>query len=230
MDGKLSYTVSGAGSPLFLLHGNGEDRTIFKAQTAAFSAYRRVIAVDTRGHGQSPRGSAPFTLAQFARDLEGLMDDLGIPRADLLGYSDGGNVALLFALAHPERVRSVIVSGANLRPLGMKPGVWLDIAARYAFWGAVSPFFSGAARKKELYGLMAVQPHISPKKLRTLTAPVLVIAGTRDVIREGHTRRIAACLPNGRLTLLEGGHAVLQEAPEAFNRVVIGFLLESAAP
>ena len=69
MDSELSYAEFGAGSPLVLLHGNGEDRNYFEAQISPFATRYRVIAVDTRGHGQSPRGSAPFTLSQFVDDL-----------------------------------------------------------------------------------------------------------------------------------------------------------------
>ena len=97
MDTQLYYVQTGIGFPLVLLHGNGEDHTYFAAQMNTFAARHRVLAIDTRGHGQSPRGTAPFTLAQFADDLCFALNMLGIPQADILGYSDGGNIALLFA-------------------------------------------------------------------------------------------------------------------------------------
>jgi pimeloyl-ACP methyl ester carboxylesterase len=225
-DIRLSYSEAGAGAPLFLLHGNGEDRGFFEAQISAFSSVRRVIAVDTRGHGQSPRGTTPFTLAQFARDLAALMDELRITRADLLGYSDGGNIALLFALGYPDRVNSLVLSGANLFPAGLKLGVWMDVQVRYALY-SVAPFSPDALRKRELFGLMARQPHIRPKALAAVAVPTLVVAGTKDVIRPRHTRLIARSLPGGRLLLLPGGHAVARENPKAFNEGVTAFWTES---
>lgn len=93
-DIKLHFTCRGSGPPLILLHGNGEDGRYFAGQLAFFSKTRRVYAVDSRGHGQSPRGTAPFTIEQFARDLLDFMDEQDIARTDLLGFSDGGNVAL----------------------------------------------------------------------------------------------------------------------------------------
>ena len=72
MDIALNYIETGEGFPLVLLHGNGEDHTYFKRQMEPFSQRYRVIALDTRGHGGSPRGSAPFTLDQFARELQGV--------------------------------------------------------------------------------------------------------------------------------------------------------------
>ena len=76
MDIKLHYMECGTGAPLILLHGNGEDGSYFVHQIEYFSKNRRVIAVDTRGHGQSPRGDAPFTIRQFAEDLRAFMDEL----------------------------------------------------------------------------------------------------------------------------------------------------------
>ena len=83
MDIELNYTQYGKGDVLLLLHGNGEDSSYFVHQIECFSKYFKVIAVDTRGHGKSPRGSAPFTIHQFARDLLELMDTLEIEKANI---------------------------------------------------------------------------------------------------------------------------------------------------
>ncbi len=227
MDIRLFFSETGAGEPLLLLHGNGEDGGFFSGQIGAFSAFRRVVAVDTRGHGRSPRGCAPFTLSQFADDLAAFMDGLRISRADILGYSDGGNVALLFALRYPQRVRRLVLCGANLYPTGMRLPLWLAVEVRYALLCAIAPFSDKALRRRELYGLMAVQPHIRAESLGAVTAPALVVAGTRDVIRKRHTRLIARSLPHARLMFVEGGHAVARENPQAFNRTVKDFLMEN---
>ena len=87
MDIRLCCVEAGEGFPLVLLHGNGEDHTYFKRQMGPFSQHFRVIAVDTRGHGESPRGTAPFTLEQFAEDLKEFLDGRSIdpmPPAGLL--------------------------------------------------------------------------------------------------------------------------------------------------
>ena len=119
MDIKLHAVECGNGEPLILLHGNGEDGTYFARQMECFCNRFRVIAVDTRGHGGSPRGTAPLTLDQFACDLGAFMDERGIERAHILGFSDGANIALLFALAYQERVRSLVLNGGNLFPEGL---------------------------------------------------------------------------------------------------------------
>ena len=224
---QLAYEEHGSGPAILLLHGNGEDRSIFQAQVPILAAQFRVIAVDTRGHGQSPWGEAPFTLKQFAKDLLHLLDDLAIDQVDILGFSDGGNIALLFALRWPERVRRLIISGANLYPSGMRRDVYLSIIKGYLI-GSVKGWFSQKDRQRAKYfALMALQPHIRRSALRDITMPVLVMAGTQDIVRDNHTRRIAAALPKAKLVVLPGGHALLTETPEAFNQTVLMFLQET---
>ena len=226
MDIELHYERRGSGPPLILLHGNGEEGSYFSHQMEDFSREYTVYAVDTRGHGRSPRGTAPFTLSRFAEDLRDFLDARGIPKADILGFSDGGNIALLFALRWPERVGRLILNGANLDPSGVRRGAQLPIELGWRF---CRRFRSPAARARaELLGLMVTQPHIDPRELSKLPMPVLVIAGTRDVIREDHTRLIAASIPAGRLALLPGGHFLANRSPDAFDRAVREFLRETA--
>ena len=226
MDIELFYTKTGSGPPLLLLHGNGENGTYFVHQVEEFSHDFTVYAIDTRGHGKSPRGAAPFTISQFAGDLLAFMEQQGLTQADILGFSDGGNIALTFALRHPDRVCRLILNGANLDPKGVKPLVQLPIVAGYHF--ASLPKSPAARAHAELLGLMVNEPHIAPAELKKLTMPVLVIAGMKDMIRERHTRLIAASIPNVRLALIPGDHFIANKAPAAFNRAVRQFLEEES--
>ena len=222
MDIQLYYEEHGQGFPLILLHGNGEDHTYFSAQITFFSTRFRVIAIDTRGHGQSPRGSRPFTISQFADDLYDFFQQKQLQKAHILGFSDGGNVALTFALRHPDCVERLILNGANLYPSGVKWTVQAPIVLGY---GLASLFSNEKARRHaELLALMVKEPHLSPSALQTLSMPALVIAGTQDMIRSSHTRLIARSIPNSRLTILSGNHFIAHEHPDAFNRAVEIFL------
>ena len=246
MDITLNVMERGSGKPLVLLHGNGESLEYFKSQIRYFSHSYRVIAVDTRGHGGSERGSAPFTLKQFAKDLKALLDTMGIRKISLLGFSDGGNIALIFALKYPDSVERLILNGANLNPFGMKASALIPIAFEYA--AAVVKASGGsdalrhmtggedrkisaqkreAVRKKELFGLMIREPWIRPKHLQEISCPTLVIAGTKDMIRTSHTRLIAKRIRSTRLVLLRGDHFIAAERSRAFNRAVERFLRES---
>lgn len=226
MDITLYTREAGTGQPLVLLHGNGEDGSYFEAQIACFSSRYHVIAVDTRGHGQTPRGDAPFTLEQFAEDLKAFLDQRGLLDIFLLGFSDGGNIALLFALKYPEYIKKLILNGANLTPAGVKKNVQLPICIGYGLVSLLSLFDKKAAAKRELLGLMVTQPHIPADSLRSLPMPTLVIAGTKDMIAADHTRLIAASIPGSRLCLIEGGHFIAAKQPEEFNREVESFLEE----
>lgn len=224
MDVSLFYTERGTGQPLVLLHGNGESHRYFARQIDYFSASRRVIAVDTRGHGASPRGTAPFTIGQFALDLEEFLNRLDLRQIDLLGFSDGGNIALSFALAHPERLRRLILNGANLDPSGVKRSAQFPIELGYRAARRAARRDPRAVRNMELLDLMVNQPRIEPSSLRALEVPTLVIAGTRDLIRAEHTRLIAESLPNGELVWIRGNHFIAAKNPDPFNAAVDEFL------
>ena len=224
MDITLQDEEKGQGTPLILLHGNGEDHTYFVHQMEDFAATHRVIALDTRGHGKSPRGTAPFTIQQFAEDLLHFMDAHQLAQADLLGFSDGGNIALTFALKHPERIRRLVLNGANLNPSGVKATVQIPIVLGYhvaSFFGKGSP---KARRNAELLGLMVKEPNIKPEALGRIPNPTLVIAGTRDMIKEAHTRLIFRSLPQAELAILPGDHFLASKEPRAFNQRVAAFL------
>ena len=107
---------AGSGIPIILLHGNGESGTYFCAQMEYFSAQYRVISFDTRGHGNTERGEKPMNFQQFAEDLSECMDQLGIASAHIVGFSDGGNTAITYALKYSDRVKSLVLNGANLNP------------------------------------------------------------------------------------------------------------------
>lgn len=210
---------------LILLHGNGEDHTYFVKQIPAFSPHFRLVLMDTRGQGQSTGGDGELNFSVFAADLLALMDHLQIAKAHLLGFSDGGNLALTFALAHPERVQSLILNGANLNPGGVKLSTQLPIVLGYGCCRLLSPFSHKARQNGAVLGLMVNHPHIPPQALAALTMPALVIVGERDMIRDRHSQLIARSLPNAQFVRIPGGdHFCASKCPEVFNHAVLSFL------
>lgn len=210
---------------LILLHGNGEDHTYFVKQLPAFSPHFRLVLMDTRGQGQSTGGDGELNFSVFAADLLALMDHLQIAKAHLLGFSDGGNLALTFALAHPERVQSLILNGANLEPGGVKLSTQLPIVLGYGCCRLLSPFSHKARQNGAVLGLMVNHPHIPPQALAVLTMPALVIVGERDMIRDRHSQLIARSLPNAQFVRIPGGdHFCAAKCPEVFNHAVLSFL------
>jgi len=219
MDISLHYTEKGSGTPLILLHGNGEDSSYFVHQIEYFSKKYRVIAIDTRGHGASPRGSAPFTITQFSEDLKNFMDNHSIKKAHILGFSDGGNIALTFALKYHERIEKLILNGANLNPKGVKPLIQIPVVFGYY---AAKVF--GKKSKYELLGLMVNEPNFNANDLKPLSVSTLVIAGTKDMIKDAHTQLIAESIPGSSLVILDGDHFIAHKNPDEFNKAVDNFL------
>ena len=224
MDIQLHYIERGQGQPLILLHGNGESCDYFEHQISFFAKDYRVIAIDTRGHGKSPRGEKPFTIKQFAEDLHDFMDEKSIAKANVLGFSDGGNIALTFALKHTERIEKLILNGANLFPSGVKPRYQWPIVLGYHIANGCAKKSEQAKKNADLLRLMVNEPQIEPSELARLTMPVLVIAGMKDMIKESHTRLIYKSLPNAQLNIIEGDHFVANKNADVFNKVVDAFL------
>ena len=221
MDIKHFYIEKGQGEPLILLHGNGEDSTYFVNQIDEFSSNYRVIALDTRGHGQTPRGDSAFTIRQFADDLLGFLDRMDIQKANLLGFSDGANIAMCFAAKYPDRVLKLVLNGGNLDTKGIEEEIQNKIEAK------MDADNSEKARKKmELLGLMVNDPNITRQELEAIGAETLVIAGTEDLVKKDHTELIASQIKNASLAFVKGDHFVAKENPSDFNISVRDFLLK----
>ena len=225
MDIEHFYIEKGQGEPLILLHGNGENVDYFVGQMDAFAQYFHVYALDTRGHGKTPRGTAPFTIRQFADDLLAFLDARDIDKAHLLGFSDGGNIAMVFALKYPERVNKLILDGANLDAKGVKRSIQIPIEIGYRFAKLFAKKSEEARKNAEMLGLMVNDPNVRPEELSAIKAETLVMAGTKDMIKDDHTRLIARSIPDSRLVILEGDHFIANKCPDAFNRSVLDFLL-----
>ena len=224
MDIEHFYIEKGQGEPLILLHGNGENCDYFVGQTDVFAQHYHVYALDTRGHGKTPRGDAPFTIRQFADDLLAFMDTHGIDKAHILGFSDGGNIAMIFAMKYPDRVLRLILNGANLDAKGVKPSIQIPIEIGYRFAKVFAKKSEEARKHAELLGLMVNDPNVRPEELAAIKAKTLVIAGTKDMIKESQTRLIARSILDAKLVILEGNHFIANKCPEAFNRAVLSFL------
>lgn len=227
MDIKLYFTEKGCGDVMVLLHGNNGSGDYFENQMQYFSKKYRVIAVDTRGHGKSPRGKTEFTLDRFADDLKDFFEEMIIDRAIIVGFSDGANIALIFAMKYPQFVSKLVLNGANLYPGGIKPKYHGEIVFKYLASCVKTMFNTRNINEKEMLGLMATQPHIKPSELSCINLPTLVIAGTDDMINDDHTVMIKNNIHNSTLRILEGTHFIAAENPTEFNRAVEEFLDEN---
>ena len=224
MDIELYYREKGCGEPFILLHGNGENGDYFKSQIDYFSSRYRVIAPDTRGHGKSQRGTVPFTIKQFSVDLYEFMKHHGIASAVILGFSDGANIAMEFAMNYPDMVKALILNGGNLDPRGVKRTTQIPIEIGYKIAKRFADKSLKARRNSEMLGLMVNEPNIKPEELSNIKVPALVICGTKDMIKQSHTKEIALNIPGAKLAIIKGNHFIANKRPDEFNRAVDDFL------
>lgn len=224
---KLYYEVYGNGPPLLLLHGNGQSIADMGYQLKFFADRYQVIAVDSRGHGKSGIGGGRLTYEQMADDVDALLQLLNVKSVYLVGWSDGGNVGLLLAMSHPEKVAKLAVMGAILHPDGAYDWAlrWLS-KEEVRVTSMISE--GGSTKALEIYmqqlDLLGTQPNISVEQLSRLPMPVLVMAGDKDVIRDDHTLKIFHAIPNAHLAIFPGAtHFMPWQAPTLFNETVETF-------
>lgn len=186
----LYYEVHGMGSPLVMLHGNGEDHTTFDTLCAALQDRFQVYLFDTRGHGQSTP-VREYHYSDMAQDMTEALFQLFEEPVNLLGFSDGGIIALFLAIWYPQLVRRMILCGANYYPGGIKEEGRREMREEYERSG------------NPLMTLMLEEPLLTQADLSRVQCPTCVLAGQYDIIEEAHTREMAACIPDSHLFILD---------------------------
>ncbi len=223
----LYFEIRGTGAPLVLLHGGGDTiASSFSRQLDTFAMSREVIAPEQVGQGHTPDVAAPLTYADMMEDTVSLLKQLGVSNADVIGWSDGGIIALMLAARHPELVRRVVVSGANISPDGLEDS---EIAAIHRAARDMPSAQAGIGAKLTALWLNApTQSELSPDLLAHIQKPVLVMAGDHDMIKLEHTLKIYRSLPRGQLYILPGTwHSTFEQRPQWVNPVVLSFLEQS---
>ena len=223
--GPLWVVTRGSGRPLVLLHGNGEDHHVFDRMVPLLNPGRTLVGVDSRGHGRSARGDGPLRIATMADDVARVLDLLGLAGVDVLGFSDGGNVALELAVRHPGAVGRLVVVGANLHPAGLTARTLAEVRLRHAVRSAAARVVPALAAGVERLALMAHDPCLEATDLLGVRARTLVVVGERDVVRPAHTRLIVDAIPDARLAVVPGaGHMLPVREPRRLSALVTDFL------
>lgn len=224
-DATLYYETYGTGQPLLLLHGNSQSIYAFAKQIPELSKHYKIIAVDTRGQGKSTDlTTGPLSYNLFANDMKQLLDSLHIDKTNILGWSDGGNTGLIMAIKYPSYVNKLAITGANLEPSdkAIESGVLKEVSKQLDQWEKDTS--AHAIMEARLFTMLLNEPHISVERLKSIKAPVLVMAGQHDLILEKHTKLIASSIPNSTLYIFKGAsHYVPIEKIDEFNNEVISF-------
>jgi 3-oxoadipate enol-lactonase len=248
----IHYKIEGEGPVVTLSHSLGCNLSMWDDQILALSGRYRVLRFDTRGHGQSRAPSGPYTLEQMAEDLHDLLTGLGVTETHFVGLSMGGMIGQVFALKHPEMVRSLILCDTTSRfPADVGP-IWdgrIRTVEEKGMEPMVEPtlerWFTAPFRERrpdvmeQVGGMLRSTPpqgyigccHAIPKidvtgHLRAIRCPALVIAGEEDPVTPVEmARAIHAALPSAELAILRSAsHLSNMEQPEEFNRVLFRFL------
>ena len=218
---RLYYAVQGTGRTVVLLHGGGDSgEHSFEQQIELLSKEHRIIAPDQVGQGRTPDVPGPLSYSHMMLDTAELLKGMKIHKIDVIGFSDGGILALMLAARHPELVRRIVISGVNISPEG------LTDENREILLAAQSPKPSNIDEKlTQLWLTSPTRSELNPEILATIHKPVLVLSGDRDAIRLEHTLEIYRALPQAELCVLPGtDHGTFSGRPEWINPIISDFL------
>jgi pimeloyl-ACP methyl ester carboxylesterase len=204
-------------APLLLVHGGGSTiETNFGALLPLLAEGRQVVAVEEQGHGHTAAIDRPHTFEHSADDVDALLEQLGVARADVLGFSSGAGVALRLAMRHPSRVRRLIAASTFYRRDGVVDGFW-DMV-EHASIESMPQVYKDADRElhpdpghlEQLFEQDNWQTRAfedwPDAELQAIKAPTLVVAGDQDIVTPEHAARMARAIPGGRLLVVPGNH------------------------
>jgi pimeloyl-ACP methyl ester carboxylesterase len=208
---KMYYEIHGTGEPLVLLHGGVGAIELFGPNLPALSATRQAVGVDLQAHGRTADIDRPLSYELMADDVAALIKHLGIERADVMGYSLGGGVALQTAIRHPEMVRKLVVVSTPFKRDGWYP----EILAGMAQMGPEAAEPMKQTPMYQLYSTIAPRPEDWPvlltklgdllrrdydwsKDVATIKAPTLIVAGDADAVRTAHVMEFFGLLGGGQ--------------------------------
>jgi len=230
---SIHYAIYGSGSPVILLHGGLANSDYWAYQIDALKAGHTVIVKDSRGHGRTTRDVRPYGYDLMADDVVALMDALKLSKIDIVGWSDGGIVALDIAIRHEERAGKIFAFAANTVPSGVKDNVeknptFAGFIARgreeYEKYSATPKGYD--AFVEQISKMWASEPNWTDAQLKAISSKVLVADGDHDeAIKRDHTEYIAATIPGaGLLILPNASHFAFLQDPAFFNYAVLHFL------
>lgn len=230
---RLYYATIGRGPAVLMLHGGLSNSDYWGNQVQALTPHHQVILVDSRGHGRSARNDQPFGYDFMTDDVVGLLDFLKIPRADIVGWSDGAILGLGMAIRYPNRVGKVFAFGANSDPSGLVKGVEKNPTFA-AFIDRAAKEFEKLSPTPENYSafvdaiakMWGKQPRWTASDLKQIHTPVLIADGDHDEgIKRSHTEYLAATIPGAELLILPGAsHFAFLQKPALFNAALLDFL------
>jgi len=234
-DIKVYYEIYGEGEPLLLLHGNSGSIKSGESQIPELSKHFKVIAVDSRAQGKSTDSNKDITYALMASDMNELIDKLKLGSVNIVGWSDGGNIGLELAFAHPEKVKKLVTFGANYTyenfmaapdSVVMYPNDSLIIKTS-AFLQMYKAGYDRipAEIKKKLTDLTEKYPNFTKQQLKQINVPALIVVGDHDLIALDQTIALFTSLPHSQLFIVPGAtHFVPIEKSKLINSEVIKFL------
>ncbi len=217
-DIRLAYTQYGNGQVLVLLHGNSESKSIFTEYQIKHFPMFHTIALDSRGHGESKSTDDEYTIDQFSDDVINFCKANGINQAYVIGYSDGGNIALFLAKKAPELFTRIIAISPNYLVSGTTDDALRTIRILYKLMSFLNRIGLGFKKSLMRINLMLRDIGISDEELSGIRTEVKIIYAEHDLIKETHLQQLASLIPGSTLDKVNDcNHMTILNKPEAIE-------------
>ncbi len=219
----------GNGTPILLIHGNGRSIEDFRYQIPFFAKTNRVIVADSRAQGRSADPSDSLTYDMMAEDFNALLEAKHLDSVQVIGWSDGGIIGLLLAIKHPDKVKKLAISGANIAPdtFAINPALLSLVKADYNDLKNKQNKTAEDRNDLKLMRILVEEPNIPLSSLESIQCPTLVIGGDQDLINLQHTVLISRHIPKSYLWIIPAtGHSGAISRKDAFNSTIKDFFVK----
>lgn len=231
---RIWYASFGSGPAVILLHGGlgHSGNWGYQVPDLVSSGYQTVV-IDSRGHGRSTRDERPYKYELMASDVLAVMDELGIAKAAIVGWSDGACTAMILGMKAPSRVSGVFFFGCNMDPSGTKEIKEPNLTMRRCFRRHIKDYAELSATPDQFEGfadavgvMMQTEPNYAAAELAQISVPVAIVQSAHDeFIKREHAEYLARTIPGAAFIELPGvSHFAPLQRPELFNEAVLSFL------
>jgi pimeloyl-ACP methyl ester carboxylesterase len=221
-DIKMAYHEHGSGPNLILLHGNSENKNIFKKHQLKYFKNYHTYAIDSRGHGQSiSKEDGGYSINQFSEDVINFCKKLGINKTYVIGFSDGGNICLFLAKKHPDLFEKIIALSPNYLANGNTDGTLKFLNKIYKLLLLLEKLGFSMKKKIMLWELMLKDIGITDEELKTINANLYILYAENDMIKEEHILKMAELIKNCKVKKIKNSvHLNIYKKEETINEII----------
>lgn len=218
---KIAYCEYGAGHDLLLLHGNSENKSIFKKHQLKYFEKFHTFAIDSRGHGQSISEDNEYSINQYSDDVINFCEKLGINKTYVVGFSDGGNICLFLARKNPEVFEKIIALSPNYLADGTAAKTLKFLHRMYKLFLFMEKLRLPMRKAIMKWELMLKDIGITDGELKEIKTNMYILYAENDMIKEEHLLKMAELIKNCQIKKIKNTtHSNIYKSEETIKEII----------